>query len=285
MQTFRILFFLLILLLTSNQGVFAASALFVATSGEDFAHPHDLVLGPDGKQLYVTDMNHDVIKILHPLTLEIMDKIGVDQLSSPHDITFDNLGRILVADSGNDRIAIFDPSGTLQDEIAGNMRSPEGVTTAPGHIVFVASTGNHRILKFKNNKLLKQVGGRGKRELEFKRPHDIELGPDGLLYIGDPGNNRIQVLTQELTFARFITPGDRKFDEPKYLALDTDSNLYVADQHNNLLRVFNTKGQELWHIAQGGNKALNYIEGVEVVGNTLWISDTYNDRILRYSLK
>lgn len=266
--------------------VATAAPEFVIASDSNFAHPHDIEIDPSGQWLFVSDTNNHNIKVLDAQSLKLKTTLGDGELNGPHDVHFDDRGRLLVADSGNDRVMIYQLDGlkiTPLAELKENMDSPEGVTTAPNGDIFVASTGNHKILKFHNQRLVKQVGNRGDGKLEFVRPHDIELGPDGYLYVGDPGNGRVQILTVNLGFHLQITGTPKGFRENKYLALDKDNLLYVADQHNNLLRIFNAARQEIGSIAEAGGKSLNYIEGVEVVGQRIWISDTYNDRIVLFN--
>ena len=271
-------------LLYLGSAIAFAAPEFIRATPEVFAHPHDLELDPSGRWIFIADVNHHNVKVIDANTLEIVTVIGEGELNSPHDVHFDSTGRLLVADSGNDRIAIYEVGGVnarLVGELADNMRSPEGVTSDAGGYVYVASTGNHKILKFRDNKLAKTIGGRGDGRLEFVRPHDIERGNDGLIYVSDPGNRRIQVLTDSLTYRATIEERKQPFDEPKYLALDNDW-LFVADQQNNKLRVFNEQRKEVTTINRAGDKQLNNIEGVEVQGERIWIADTYNDRIVLF---
>lgn len=263
-----------------------AAAEFVKASKAIFAHPHDIELHPSGKWLFVSDTNHDNVKVLTADSLELVKIIGDGELDGPHDVHFDSSGRLLVADSSNDRVVIYQLDGLkarIETVLSKNMLSPEGVTTSPDGHIYVASTGNNKIQKYYQNNLIREVGERGDGKLEFVRPHDIELGPDGYLYIGDPGNRRIQVLTEELTFHSFISDPKKPYKEPKYLALDKENLLYIADQQNNLLRIYSADRKQIDSIAEAGGKSLNYIEGVEVVGSKLWISDTYNDRIVLFN--
>ena len=262
-----------------------ATPEFLRESKQVFAHPHDIELDPSGQWLFVADTNNHNIKVLNADSLEVVAVFGEGELDGPHDVHFDAAGRLLVADSGNDRIVIYRLENlqvTLESVLSKNMSSPEGVTSSPDGHIYVASTGNHKILKFYQNNLIREVGGQGDGKLEFVRPHDIELGPDGLLYVGDPGNRRVQVLAQSLTYQTTVHSNNKTFREPKYLALDKDNYLYIADQQNNLLRIYNAERKQIEEIAVAGKRPLNYIEGVEVVGQKIWISDTYNDRIVLF---
>ncbi|WP_455207259.1 NHL repeat-containing protein [Kaarinaea lacus] len=277
---------ILFTLLCLGSAIAFAAPEFMRATPKVFAHPHDLELDPSGRWIFVADVNHHEVKVIDANTLGVVTVIGEGELNSPHDVHFDSAGRLLVADSGNDRIVIYEMDGVnarLVGELADNMRSPEGVTSDSSGNVFVASTGSHKILKFHDDKLVKTIGGRGDGKLEFVRPHDIERGSDGLIYVSDPGNRRIQVLTDSLTYRATIEGRKQPFNEPKYLALD-NGWLFVADQQNNKLRVFNEQRKEVATVNRAGDEQLNNIEGVEAQGGRIWIADTYNDRIVLFQL-
>ena len=262
----------------------AEKLVFAISSKIEFAHPHDLSLGPDNQFLYVSDMNNDVIKVLDPESLETVSSIGDGELSSPHDVAFDFKGRMLVADTGNNRIAIYSVSGIkgkLITELTEDMSGPEGVTSDSDNNIYVANADSNEILKFNDDKLIKSTGGYGSAPGKFIRAHDIEYS-QAKLYIGDPGNNRIQILNDDLTLNKIFSAPGKSLNEPKYLGLDNTGTLYVADQHNNLLRVFDKNGNETHRAGKAGNMSLNKIEGVEIFKDRVWVSDTYNDRIVLY---
>ncbi|MCH8305445.1 MAG: NHL repeat-containing protein, partial [Candidatus Marinimicrobia bacterium] len=81
------------------------------------------------------------------------------KLNSPHGITANPAGRVLVADTGNDRIVELRDSGTLS------------------HLRTYGKKGN----------------GRG----EFNAPLDVKLDSQGNFYVLDSGNNRIQFFSEE----------------------------------------------------------------------------------------
>jgi DNA-binding beta-propeller fold protein YncE len=272
----------------------AADIVFVAASSDQFHHPHDLTLDPGGGYLFVADMNNDVVKILDPQNLDVVGEIGNGELSSPHDVEFDAKGRLLVADSGNHRLVIYTVNGldaNKHSTVTHKMRSPEGVAAGEQYELYVANTGSHNVVHFKvytENKAFATSGKAGGAQSEYIRPHDVEISGNRL-YVTDPGNNRIKILDFELNVQQILGGPGYTFNEPKYLALDKHSRLYVADQYNNRIQIFAAypKHDDLLasitsYSINGKTYRLNKPEGVEVRGEWIWISDTYNDRILLY---
>ena len=104
-----------------------------AARTESYAHPHDIVLSPDGKKLYVADNGNHRIAVLDVQTLEEIGIFGRGEVREPHDVAFDRKGRLLVADTGNSRIAIYEVSGTggrLVGELMESMVGDAGATVS-----------------------------------------------------------------------------------------------------------------------------------------------------------
>ncbi|MDH5750048.1 MAG: NHL repeat-containing protein [Rhodospirillales bacterium] len=264
------------------------SAVRVAVSDGIFAHPHDLILSRDGRFLYIADNGNDAIKVLDPNTLKTLGAFGQSQLSRPHDVTLDGDGRLLVADSGNNRIAIFEIAGTMGrfiGEFSGGMASPEGVAWADG-LVYVTNVGNGDLVVIKDGKEIRKTGSHGSAVGQFNRPHDVHVDGRGRILIADPGNNRVQILDQTLKVTSVLHGPPYLFQEPKYLTVDSLGRLFVADEYSNLIKVIDRKGALVMTIGESDkeDEKLNQPEGVEVRGGSIWISDTYNNRILLYRL-
>ncbi|MBP1997112.1 NHL repeat-containing protein, partial [Paenibacillus eucommiae] len=75
-------------------------------------------------------------------------------LQNPKDVFIDKRDHIFVADTGNNRIAEFDPEGEFirfiapeQDSAGGSFNKPEGVFVTGELDIYVADTGNKRIVR------------------------------------------------------------------------------------------------------------------------------------------
>ena len=260
----------------------------VAESDRNFSQPHDLVLSPDGVFLYVADVGNDRIKVLDPVTLATLGAFAAGQLSGPHDVAFDLQGRLLVADTHNHRIAIYEvdgASGVFAGEIGDPLRKPEGVDVAADGTIYVTSASLHTVTKIRDGAIVGSVGGGDNR---YSRPHDIEVAPDGRVVVADPGNDRLQILDADLGFLRTVGGPEFGLNEPKYFTIDAKGWIYLADEYNDrvviLDRDYRIRGVLGERRAEGGSGALDHPEGAEIQGQLLWVSDTSNSRIVLYRL-
>jgi len=166
----------------------------LAQSDTTYSLPHDIVLSPDASALYVADNGNHRIVILDPGSLKEIGVFGKNEVREPHDVAFDRMGRLLVADTGNSRIAVFDVSGNsgkLVDEIKGGIRRPEGVAVHPDGRVFATGAASGNLVVYEKGKVVGEAGG-------FSSPHNVELGPDGTIWVADAGNDRMVQLDKDL---------------------------------------------------------------------------------------
>jgi hypothetical protein len=111
----------------------ALRATQLAEFADGLSQPHDAAFSPDGKLIYLTDMRNSRIQVLEAMTLKPVGRFGAGELSYPHDAEFDQAGRLLVADTGNDRVAIYEIKGA-QAKLVGELKGlagPEGVAVMP----------------------------------------------------------------------------------------------------------------------------------------------------------
>ena len=263
-------------------GAAVAEPALIAESDRSFSEPHDLVVSADGKHLYVADVGNDVIKVLDAKTLETIGTLGAGELSAPHDVAIDADGTLIVADSGNDRIVALSPDGGDVVQLAGwrdGLGSPEGAAVASGGWIYLANASQHTVMLMWAGTVIGRAGGFGDGPNQYIRPHDVEIGPGGRVYVADPGNHRIQVLSPQLSPLETIGGSPYDFNEPKYIALDTRGWLYVADEYNDRIVVMDERRRIVETFGAG---MLDRPEGIEVIGNFIWVADTHNDRILLF---
>lgn len=85
----------------------------------------------------------------------------------------------------------------------------------------------------------------GSRWGAFKNPQDLCVAQDGTVYLADSGNNRIVLLSSDMTkVVRVITGFENHgvadtFQTPTGVAVANDDTLYIADSLNRRVVVLN----------------------------------------------
>lgn len=257
---------------------------FVAASAETLGLPHDIVLSPDGKVLYVADNTNDRIVVLEPETLKELGVFARGEVAEPHDVAFDAKGRLLVADTGNNRIAIYaveSVSGRLVGSLKGRIRRPEGVAAHADGRVFATGAASGNLVVYRDRNVINEVGG-------FSSPHDVVLDPSGGVWVADAANDRLVRLNDALQVEKILSGPGYGFSGPRYLDFDTAGRMYVADKYTHRIKVIAPDGQLIQVLggpASGkGVGVFDRPEGVEIRGDNVWFSDTYNNRIVRYKV-
>ncbi len=134
-------------------------------SGEEqFNEPQGLTFGAEGN-LYVVDTGNNRIDEYATKSKEKAKHVrnfgkegtGNGQLKAPHGITTDSAGDVWVADSGNNRIEEFGPTGTFV-EVFGKEGTSEGKLKKPGAVAidqennaWVADTANNNVQEWTPN--------------------------------------------------------------------------------------------------------------------------------------
>lgn len=257
---------------------------FEAHSAQSFAQPHDITLSPDQRYLYVADNNHDRIAVLDPQSLSLVGSFAKGEVSEPHDVVFQADGRLLVADTGNSRIAIYDVSGAkgrLVGELRGDFSRPEGVAVHPNGRVYVTGAGSGNIVAFYQGKPMAKADG-------LSSPHDVAIAADGSVWIADAGNDRLVRMSQDLKTLTIIKGAPYQFDGPRYLDFDNKGRLFVADKYAHKIKVLAADNSLMYTLGQDrsglGPGLFDRPEGVVISNQQVWFSDTYNNRIVRYRI-
>lgn len=131
---------------------------------------------------------------------------GPGQMERPNGVAAADDGTIYVSDSNNMRLQAYTPQGKIKwtvgkppagatDLSPRQFGLPRGIDIGPDKNIYMADTFHFSIQVYSpDGKQLAEVGQRGTGDGEFDFPNDVAMRRDGVIYVVDKGNNRVQAL-------------------------------------------------------------------------------------------
>jgi sugar lactone lactonase YvrE len=235
---------------------FDADGTFIrALGGGLFDRPHGLRIDRDDN-IWTTDVAAHVVLKLSPAG-RVLLVLGVK--GRPGE--WHEYGHLRLFEEPND--LAFGASGEIY--------------VAQGH-----GKGEPRIVKFdRDGNFVATWGRKGKAPGEFDIAHSIVIDGDGLLYVADRNNERIQVFDGDGRYLR----ESRHPGTPCGLCLGPDRQLWLAHGHTGMVMKLDLAGNVLG--ATGGQgKALGQFGEAHYIAvsprDEIYVTDTLNWRIQKY---
>lgn len=174
-----------------------------------------------------------------------------------------------------------------------DLNGPKGIAVAPDNTLYIADTGNHRIVHLsEGHEIIHLWGGEGSGPGQFNQPWGVAVDPEGYVYVADTWNHRIQKFTPEGDF--ILSWGEygqaespTHFWGPRGIAIDLNNNVIFTDTGNKRVLVFTPNGEFIQEF--GG---LGYLEGqfdepvgvaISPITDQLFVADTWNQRVQVFS--
>ncbi len=224
---------------------------------------------------------------------------GIGHFSSPLDVAVDSSGNVYVADSQNNRVQKFSPSGVFitqwgsQGTGDGQFNMTGGIAVDSSGNVYVCDTRGDRIEKFTSDgKFVTQWGSTGSENGQFHAPEGIAVDKSGNVYVVDLNNYRIQKFKSDGTFLlAWGSKGteDNQFATPNGIDVDPAGNVYVIEWnggHGSVVKKFDPSGMFVnkWGSQGSGDGQFDGFMGIAVdsAGN-VYVTDYGNNRVQKLS--
>lgn len=248
--------------------------------------PHDLAIGPDGR-LYVADKFGSRIAVLDPETLELVEVLAAGKLPGVHDISFDSDGRAAVAVTGLGAVFVYDRLESADPVPVAILAAPrsEGALFHSNGRIYAMASGTGSLVAYENGQPVAIAQG-------LFGAHDVDEDRDGNLWVADNFNRRLVKFAPDLTLIKMIDHEKFGFIGPRYLDTDEFGRLVVADQDGHRVLMIDPEGPDggslIGVIGSGlpgkGPNLFDDPEGVAIDGSNYYISDSDNNRVVRYTI-
>lgn len=172
-----------------------------------------------------------------------------NQLNMPEASILLKDGRLVVADTANHRLQIFDSSGR-----------------------YLRTVGSY--------------GRDGNEIKDFARPCDIEVDEKaGRIFVLQQDRDKIHIFDMDFKLLKTIYSADKSLDSAVDMALDSKGRIYLADPSKSRIVVIDQNGNQLKELTNSpfNLKPLDQPYGVAVASDgRIAVADTYNHRIQVY---
>ncbi|XP_063967861.1 RING finger protein nhl-1-like [Lytechinus pictus] len=218
---------------------------------------------------------------------------GAGQMQFPKGICSNSSGHIIITDSFNHKIQVWEIStGRCLKQFGSRGHSnycfdtPMGIVCDKQDNIYVCDYNNGCVKVFNPlGQFLRQIGKKGERDGQFRNPAYIAFTQGGELLITDAFKHCVNVFSSQGTylyrFGRWGTsPGD--LNCPSGITVDSQGYIYVANRGNHRIEVFNPSGSYALNLGRHGTEEGQLDEplGVSVTKDgRLLVSDSGNRRL------
>jgi sugar lactone lactonase YvrE len=282
--------------------VFDGNGTFIRRVGEyipvtpSLEYPNDIAYDLDS--FYVSDSGNNRVVVFDDgrgrYTRTIAKNgTGTTRVSNPRGITLTDQGRIYVVDRGNERIQVYENNGTHVRSY-GNAQifnDVWGVAVANDGSLFVSDFGADKILVFDAaGNLTGSWGESGSLNHQLDGPSDLQIGPEGDLYVADFKNYSIKRFTIAGQLVKKIDlrshggsnrSEDNRGSKPRSISVREDGLIITSAiyEHNRgKFWIFDKLGNRLWTRTKswsGNYSGTSGLVAFNPMGKFVWVWDRY----------
>lgn len=213
------------------------------------------------------------------------------QVRAPRGIFVDKKGMIYVADTGNDRVQVFNPDGSYSNQFGesgsgdGQFKSPLSVAVNSKGNIYVADTRNKKIKAFSQDGIFLFAAGPELGNVTLLNPVAVRCDENKNVYILDAALKKVVVTDAMGKFLR-VWDDSGALQDPVSLDYDGKGFFYILDKGSYNVKIFDAEGNfTSSFFAKGrGERELWAPQCLAFRNDKIYISDPENARILAFDI-
>jgi tripartite motif-containing protein 71 len=181
---------------------------------------------------------------------------------------------------------------TLHGATSLGLTEPHSLAVGPDGNVYLADYHQRVSVIAPSGKVVRRFGSRGSGPGQFhfiatdpSDPKGVEakvaVGPDGVVYVSDSGNGRVEAFSPRGRFLRQFGSfghGNGQFVLPFDVAVDGNGDVYVVDDQALTLTKLSKTGRQLWRLRDGSSTARDiqghmHLETIDSHGRLVVVSE------------
>jgi DNA-binding beta-propeller fold protein YncE len=223
-----------------------------------------------------------------------MEGNGEGKLNSPDGVAVASDGSVYVSDNDYHRIQKFTSEGVFVSKWTGGY---DGWFDSAAELA-MPSNGIEEVLYdatvfIRQGVFISYLGyswnGKKEEEGEYLHPFGVGMASDGIVYVADTDNDRIQKFTSEGMFvSEWGTTGtdDGGFNLPSGIEVASDGSVYVVDHGNDRIQKFTSDGVFVskWGTLGSSDGEFNSPSGIAVASDgSVYVADMDNNRVQEFT--
>ncbi len=276
-----------------------------------FQAPRGIAVAPDGS-LYIADSRNNRIQhldlegnVLHSWGSFADAAAGAapgGTFNEPWGVAVDSGGNVYVADTWNHRVQKFTAQGDFiamwgyfgQAEDAYAYWGPRDIAVDAFDRVLITDTGNKRVVVLdQDGTFVTEIGGAGFLPGTFNEPIGVVVSADGLVFVADTWNQRIQSLMLDETGLIPVNSWDiagwygQSLENKPYITVDDQSHVFITDPEGFRVIEFTAEGNFIryWGALGDTPGSFNLPTGIAADNlGGLWVTDAGNNQIIHFTL-
>jgi len=263
-----------------------------------FAEAYGVAVGSNGVTYGVDRLNQRVEEFSATgsyITDEGTRGVAIGDYSWPETAAVAPGGNVWVGDTRNSRLEEYSSNlalpalSVVTGGSVGAFNYIEGVSVAANGVVWVADTDNNRVVSYNPTTAHYTAFGTRGSSAVIGSPVQV-INPEGVVatatdfYIADTGNNRIDEVNMSGDLVAVFKTG---LNGPQGIALASDGTVWVANTvADQIVQLSATLASELTVFGTSGSGSTNFNlpHSLAVYGSTLFVADTYNNRIQEFTI-